>query len=173
MTVLFQFFILYKIYMESFGFKFRSNDFFKSPVDIILSILFILYIILPIQFPDSINAFLISPIGLFFIIVMMFVFFMYNSVIVGVLFIFVAFLMMHRISNGVMTVYEVAASLPTQKERDNDMLLMNPPEGQITLEEEIVVKTVTPITSNSMENFMESSFKPVYTDSKMDYAKFD
>lgn len=156
--------------MKDFGFKFRSNDFFKSPVDIILSILFILYIVLPVQFPDPVNAFLISPFGLFFILTMMFVFFIYGSAIVGILFIFVAFMFVHRTSLGTQT--SVINSVPTQYRRDREMQMMNTPVTQVTLEEEIVVTTTSPITSNNMENFEESSFKPVYTDSKIEHVSY-
>ena len=149
-----------------------ASSLIKTPLDIVLCILFILYIIFPVQFPKPVDEFLISPFGLLFVLTLIFVFFIYGSVIVGVLFIFVAFLMVHRITKRD-SIYSNSPPPPfTNQRRDREMQLMNAPIKEITLEEEIVVKTITPIRSNSMEDFLESSFKPVYCDSKTDYSNY-
>ena len=130
-----------------------------SPLEILLFVLFVVYIVFSIPTPFFLIPLLDSPLGLGFVIITTLYLFLYTTPILGILSIFVAYEMLRRSSKGTGST-PIMKYTPTQAKKDKYMKEMNPPTNVLTLEEEIV-KQMAPIGKSDPSTYMDTSYKPV------------
>ena len=130
-----------------------------SPLEILLFVLFVVYIVFSIPTPFFLIPLLDSPLGLGFVIITTLYLFLYTTPILGILSIFVAYEMLRRSSKLTGTT-PIMKYTPTQAKKDKYMKEMNPPTNVLTLEEEIV-KQMAPIGKSDPSTYMDTSYKPV------------
>jgi hypothetical protein len=140
-------------------------DFLKSisPLEIILFIVFVIYILFPINTPDFLIPIINSSFGLALILVATLYLFFYTTPILAVLAILVAYEIIRR-SNGNRVMKSVMNNIsnytaPTQENKDDKMLEMNPVKVE-TLEEE-VVHQMAPVGKSDPSTYIETSYKPI------------
>jgi hypothetical protein len=143
--------------------------YFKSPIEYILLVLFILYLVLPINLPEPFAKMVETPLGVISLFLITIAIFVYINPILGVLYIFVAYELLRRssyITNK--TSYIEYTHTPSQIIKDENMRRMNPPLEK-TLEE-MVVQKMAPIgesmfVENRIENekgqIIRGAFQPV------------
>jgi hypothetical protein len=147
----------------------KIKDF--TPLDIVLFVIFILYIVVPVDTPLFMIDAVQSPLGILMIFVITLVLFVYVNPILAVLYIFVAYELLRRSQRTAHTIQyqegkrmeEVAASnVPkqmikpmTQYKPENIVL-----KQDSTLEEE-VVKKMAPIGHSDPAMYISTSYKPV------------
>ena len=129
-----------------------------TPVDAVLLILFIIYLVFPIATPDFLAGVIDTPLGMIIIFAITISLFVYTNPILGILCIFVAYELLRRSSKQTGASAYVQYT-PTQAKRNQEMKNMNPPAAT-SLEEEIVQK-MAPIGHSDKNVYIESSFKPV------------
>ena len=129
-----------------------------SQLEIILLVIFILYIVLPIQTPGFLAGAINSSLGMLFIFIITVYLFFHVNPILAVVYIFVAYELLRRSGNsgGNVTLFQYT---PTQAKKDADLKEMNPPRAE-TLEEQLIQK-MAPIGYSDPSIFTSSSFKPV------------
>lgn len=138
--------------------------------ELLLMVVFVLYIVLPIPTHSGLLGFVNSTIGLVSIFALTVVLFVKGSPILGVLFIFVAYELLRRSSivhPATINEHELTSYIPTgepvtvvsQSEKDAQMSAMNPVETK-SLEEEMV-EIRAPIGGAFTVSFTDSSYKPV------------
>jgi hypothetical protein len=132
-----------------------------KPLEIILLVCFIIYIIMPISMPQIIAGLFDSSLGMLLLFIITLFLFFYVNPILGVVFIFVAYEMLRRSSNSTGRT-AILQYTPSQAKKDQEMQRMNPSKKE-TLEEEIVEK-MAPIGKSEMSVFTPSTFKPVADD---------
>ena len=127
----------------------------------ILAILFVLYIVLPVDMPNMISQGVDTSFGMIAIFgLAVYMFFNVNPVL-AVLFVFVAYELLRRSSKA--TGKEVIMKhTPSQKKKDEKMKKMNPVKKE-TLEEEIV-DNMAPVGKSDITSYVSSSFSPVAED---------
>jgi hypothetical protein len=76
----------------------KLNEF--TPLDIVLLIVFVIYIILPIQTPSSVAILINSPLGMLSIFEITLALFLYTNPILAVVYIFVAYELLRRSQNA-------------------------------------------------------------------------
>ena len=130
-----------------------------SPLEILLFVLFVVYIVFSIPTPFFLIPLLDSPLGLGFVIITTLYLFLYTTPILGILSIFVAYEMLRRSSKLTGTT-PIMKYTPTQAKKDKYMKEMNPPTNILTLEEEIV-KQMAPIGKSDPSTYIDTSYKPV------------
>jgi len=121
-------------------------QYLKSPFEYVLLILFVLYLILPVNLPGSLAKFVETPLGIIGLFLVTIALFVYVNPILGILYIFVAYELLRRSSHitGKTSYIEYT---PTQVIKDEKMRKMNPlPEKSL---EEIIVQKMSPIGENS------------------------
>jgi hypothetical protein len=151
-----------------------------SPLDILLIIVFIVYIVFPIATPDVLKPYIDSPLGIIFLFVVTISLFVYTNPILGVLYILVAYEVLRR--NSVITrpattrmdgdsswytdpvayvnnVKPSAIAMAAEPNKDEQLKAMNP-RKQMTLEEEIV-KIRAPVGVSEQSAYINSAYKPV------------
>ena len=129
-----------------------------TQLEMVLLIVFIVYIVLPIQTPNFIAGSVDSPLGMLVIfIVTVYLFFNVNP-IVAVVYVFVAYELIRRSSNKPGRV-NIVNYTPSQTIKNAEMKEMNPPKKS-TLEEEVVEK-MAPIGHSDISVYTNSSFKPI------------
>ena len=138
----------------------KMNSFIKSPpLELILFVLFVIYIVFPIQTPEWIANFVDSSLGMTVIFCITVFLFLYAHPFLAILYVFVAFELIRRSAHlsGRTTYIQYT---PSQEKRDAYMKAMNPPIS-ISLEE-TVISEMAPIgrgTGNG--NYVDTEFKPV------------
>jgi uncharacterized membrane protein (DUF485 family) len=129
-----------------------------SQLEISLLVIFILYIVLPIQTPGFLADMVDSSLGMLSIfIVTIYLFFNVNPIL-AVVYVFVAYELLRRSSNKTGRV-QIIQYTPTQAKKDAELRAMNPTRPE-SLEEE-VVQQMAPIGHSDPSVFTSSSFKPV------------
>jgi uncharacterized membrane protein (DUF485 family) len=129
-----------------------------SQLEISLLVIFILYIVLPIQTPGFLANMVDSSLGMLSIfIVTIYLFFNVNPIL-AVVYVFVAYELLRRSSNKTGRV-QIIQYTPTQAKKDAELQAMNPTRPE-SLEEEVVQK-MAPIGHSDPSVFTSSSFKPV------------
>jgi len=130
----------------------------SSPLEIILFIIFVLYIVFPFDTPPSIAYMVDSPLGMISIFCITVYLFFYTNPVLGILYIFVAYELLRRSSNvtGRTAIIEYT---PSQAKKDVELKHMNPPVEK-TLEEEII-DVRAPVGKSSSVEIVNSDFKPV------------
>jgi hypothetical protein len=129
-----------------------------SQLEIVLLVIFILYIVLPIQTPDFLAGAIDSSLGMISIFIVTVYLFFYVNPILAVVYIFVAYELLRRSANKTGRVAMVKYT-PSQSKKDAELKALNPPRSE-TLEEEIIVK-MAPIGHSEPSLFTSSTFKPV------------
>jgi hypothetical protein len=150
-----------------------------NSLDVFLIILFIVYLLFPINTPDIVKPWIDSPLGMVVLFILAVTFFIYTNPVLGVLFILVAYELIRR--NGVSSIkttrmdgdsswYTDPVAYPNnikmmmdgvesgEKTKEEQLRAMNP-KKKTTLEEEIIQERA-PIRGES-NVYMDTSFKPV------------
>lgn len=138
----------------------KVSNVFKSfnQLEMSLLVIFILYVVLPIQTPDFLAGVIDSPLGMLTIfIVTLYLFFNANPIL-AIVYVFVAYELLRRSSKktGKVAILEYT---PSQAKKDTQLVEMNAKKGE-SLEEEIVQK-MAPVGHSDPSIFTSSSFKPV------------
>jgi len=129
-----------------------------SQLEMSLLVIFILYIVLPIQTPGFLADMVDSSLGMLSIfIVTIYLFFNVNPIL-AVVYVFVGYELLRRSSNKTGRV-QLIQYTPTQAKKDAELKAMNPVRHE-TLEEEVVHK-MAPVGHSDPSVFTSSSFKPV------------
>jgi len=135
------------------------NSFNKStPLEIILIIVFVLYIIFPIPTPAFIASSVDSSLGILVIFCVTVYLFLYTSPILGILYILVGYELIRR-SSLVTARSAIIDYTPTQANKDVQLQKMNPPQYK-TLEEDII-EMRAPVGKSSQMEYVNTSFQPV------------
>jgi hypothetical protein len=129
--------------------------------ELILTILFIIYLIMGYKTPEPIGSIIDSLVGKIVIFIIVVYLFMYHHPVLAVLGLFVAFDLIRRSSasknQGAMTVEESKKYAPCEKNKSSQFTAFN--QFPYTLEQEIIKKMapiIKPGTSMS-----KSSYKPL------------
>jgi hypothetical protein len=134
-----------------------------SQLEILLLVIFILYIVLPIQTPNFLASAIDSSLGMLTIFIVTVYLFFHVNPILAVVYIFVAYELLRRSAHKTGGVSLIQYT-PTQARKDSELKAMNPPLAE-TLEEQIVQK-MAPIGHSDPSIFTSSSYKPVADDIK-------
>ena len=129
-----------------------------SKLEIALLIIFIIYLIFPIDAPSFIASSVESPLGMLTVFIVTLYLFLNANPVIAVLYVFVAYELIRRSSHrhGVVPVVKFT---PNQAKKDSEMKAMNPVIVE-TLEEEVVAK-LAPIGHSDISSYTTTSFKPV------------
>ena len=146
------YYLCYIIYHMQFQALLKS----KTPMEVILGILFVFFLFYPMIIHEPIASLVESTLGMVFLLSISTLLFLYAHIILAILFIIVAYELIRRSSKttGRSTFLQFS---PTQHKLDQHIAHMNSPKI-ITLEEDTVSK-MAPIGANE---YVESSFKPVF-----------
>ena len=128
-----------------------------SPLEVIIFIIFVLYLVFQIKTP-FLAGFIDSPVGMIVVFGLTIFMFLYSHPILGILSIFVAYELLSRSSIKIPNVIPQQQVL-TQPKIDAEIKAMNPPK-EITLEEDIV-KQMAPVAKSEPSGYVVTSFKPV------------
>lgn len=135
------------------------NTFKKmTKLEIALSILFVLFIILPLDVPDLFANLIDTSLGMIVIFGLAVYMFFHVNPVVAVLFVFVAYELLRRSSKKTGKAI-IQKHTPTQAKKDEKMKKMNP-EKKETLEEEMVDK-MAPVGKSDMISYVTTTFSPV------------
>lgn len=128
-----------------------------SPIEIIVSIVFFLYSILPIQTPMMCMSLVNTNIGLAIIMLLILYIVLSFHPILGVLSILAGFQLINR-----STKLPVIMSSPskTKKEQKKKPILENNFTGEVSLEEEMISQ-MAPVGQSPLHELVSSEFKPV------------
>lgn len=133
-----------------------------SSLEIALFVIFVLYLIFPIPTPAILIPYVNTNISLGIVIILTLYMLFYTTPILGVLTIFVAYELLRRSSQiAVRPKVPMVRHTPSQPKKDKEMKDMNPPK-EMTLEEEII-RTMAPVGKGTViEEYVQTSFKPVH-----------
>jgi hypothetical protein len=129
-----------------------------SQLEIGLLIVFIIYIVLPIQTPDFLAGIIDSSLGMLTIFIVTVYLLFYVNPILAVVYVFVAYELLRRSENKTGHIQMIKYT-PTQAKKDFELAAMNPAKPE-SLEEELVQK-MAPIGHSDPSVFTSSSYKPV------------
>lgn len=131
-----------------------------SPLEILLFILFVVYIVFSIPTPLFLIPLMDSPLGLGITILTTLYLFLYTTPILGILSIFVAYELLRRSSKVSEHKPQIMKYTPSQVKKDVYMKEMNPPTNVLTLEEE-VINQMAPIGKSDPSTYIDTSYKPI------------
>jgi uncharacterized membrane protein (DUF485 family) len=129
-----------------------------SLVEISFLIIFIVYLVLPINTPEFMKGPIESPLGMLTIFIITISLFFYSNPILAIVYVFVAYELLRR-SAQIVGRSAYVQYTPSQVKKDMQLQAMNPPKTE-SLEEEIVQK-MAPIGHSDPVKYTSSSFKPV------------
>lgn len=155
--------------------NFKSLKNITLPESLVL-VVFVLYLIFPINTPSSISPYVESPIGLLVIFAITVSLFVYSHPVLAVLYLFVAYTLLRRsatVKNNVNFVQYTKTTKQNQNDASKQVVDATPPTEEprninpggsqpVTLEEEIVLEKA-PIGVSDKIAFIQSSYKPVAT----------
>ena len=128
-----------------------------STIEITLLIVFIIYVVLPIETPTFLAGSVNSPITMIVMLAVTGYLFLYSNPILAILYIFVAYELLRRsASYKPITLQQYT---PTQEKKNKDLRAMNPPQEK-SLEEEVVDK-MAPVGKSDASVYLPSTYKPV------------
>lgn len=135
-------------------------NYFKamSNLEVLLVVLFALFIILPIDVPLVLAKLIDSSLGMVVIFALAVYLFFKEDPVVAVLFVLVAYELIRR-SDKATGKQIIMKHTPTQEKKDEKMKKMNPVK-KATLEEEIVDK-MAPVGKSDMISYVSTTFSPV------------
>jgi len=132
-----------------------------SPLEIVLFVVFLLYLLFPIPTPAFLIKYVNTNISIALIVIIALYMLFYTTPILGVLTIFVAYELLRRSSNGLSRAkVPIVRHTPSQPKKDMEMKKMNP-TVEVTLEEEVINKMAPVGKSTVSEKVVGSSYKPV------------
>ena len=139
-------------------------DFLKSvsPLEIILFIIFVVYIIFPVKTPGEIAPIINSSFGMVIILVGTIYLFFYTTPILAILAVLAAYELIRRSAEVTMPINKATVLpqyTPTQEQKNVFMQDMNPVKIQ-SLEEEVIEK-MAPVGKSDPSTYIETSYKPV------------
>jgi hypothetical protein len=129
-----------------------------SSLESSLLVVFILYLVLPIQTPQVLAGTVDSPLGMLAIFIVTIYLFFYSNPVLAIVYVFVAYELLRR-SSQVTGRVGIVQYTPTQVKKDSELRAMNPPVVE-TLEEQVVQK-MAPIGRSDPIVYTSSTFKPV------------
>ena len=128
-----------------------------SSIEIGLLVVFIIYLVLPIETPAFLTGSVNTPITMVVIFAVTVYLFLYSNPILAILYIFVAYELLRRSASfKPITLQEYT---PTQEKKNKDLHSMNPPQEK-SLEEEVVDK-MAPVGRSDASVYLPSTYKPV------------
>jgi hypothetical protein len=127
-----------------------------SPLEVILFVLFVVYLVFQPSTPTVLTPFIDNLFGTIVVISLALYIFLYMNPILGVLGIFVAYELIRRTSTKTISMIQYS---PEQPIKDMEMRRMNPPKER-TLEESMVQK-MAPISDGGV---IVSEYTPVADD---------
>jgi hypothetical protein len=130
-----------------------------SPLEVILFILFVFYLVFQVETPSFLEEFIDSPVGMIIVLCFTLYMFLYTHPILGILSIFVAYEVIRRSSLIAGKILLTPPYIPTQPKIDAELKSMNPPKER-TLEED-VVEQMAPVGKSEPSGYVMTSFKPV------------
>lgn len=136
------------------------TKFFKSfsPIELSLLVVFIIYIVMPIDTPTFLSGLIDSPVGMVTIFAITLYLFFYANPILAIVYIFVAYELLRRSTTKINNVAMVQFT-PRQKEKDAEMIAMNKPSSDV-LEIDIISK-MAPVGESKINEPISSSFSPI------------
>lgn len=150
----------------------KLDNFLKSvsTLEIILFIIFVVYLVFQIPTPGFLIPLIDSPLGLGIIILTTIYTFFYTTPILAILSVLVAYELLRRSSviSSIKYPYSypiTPPSTPSQHQKDVIIKQMNPVK-KVTLEEE-VVQVMAPLGTNDTSTFIETSYQTL-PDKKLD-----
>jgi hypothetical protein len=145
----------------------KLDNFLKSvsTLEIILFIIFVVYLVFQIPTPRFLIPVIDSPLGLGIVVVTTIYVFFYTTPILAILSVLVAYELLRRSSVISSIEYPIAPYLPTQHKKDVIIKQMNPVK-KVTLEEE-VIQVMAPLGTNDPATFIETSYQTL-PDKKLD-----
>lgn len=129
-----------------------------SPLEVVVFVIFILYLLVPMKIPLFLANMINNPIGMLVIVLVTIYLLLNVHPILGVLSIIVAYELIRRSKDK--KVKHVRFEQPTQSNKDMQMKKMNPPKSQ-SLEENVIEK-MAPVKTSTQ--YINSSYKPVSED---------
>ena len=129
-----------------------------SQLEVSLLIIFVLYLVLPIQTPSFLAGTVDSSIGMVTMFAITLYLFFYSNPILAILYIFVAYELLRRSAAFTGRVAMIQYT-PTQQKKDNQMQKMNPTPSDV-LEVDVISK-MAPIGRSDPIQFLSSSYKPI------------
>jgi hypothetical protein len=129
-----------------------------SQLEIALLVIFVLYLVLPIQTPAFLSGTIDSSIGMVTMFAITLYLFFYSNPILAILYIFVAYELLRRSAAFTGRVAMIQYT-PTQQKKDTQMQKMNPVQSDIL--EVDVISTMAPIGKSDPIQFLSSSYKPI------------
>jgi hypothetical protein len=138
--------------MNSFSSLFKK----EHMSEIILAILFIIYLIMGIKTPEPFSNLIDSLFGKVIILFIVVYMFMHTNSILAILGLFVAFELIRRSSYSTGS-YALQHYLPSEEKKSSQLTAFN--QFPYTLEQE-VVKKMAPLVRNS-SNLSKASYKPL------------
>jgi predicted membrane protein len=136
-----------------------------TKLEIAIFVLFLIYLIFPIQTPVWLSPFVDSPVGILLLFCITLYLFLYMNPILGIVFVFVAYEVLRRSAsfmgvgnNGVRSSL-IMQYTPSEEKKEEVMQKLNPPVVG-TLEEEVVSK-MAPVGVSESNPILKSSFAPV------------
>ena len=147
--------------------------------EIVVLVIFLLYLIFPVSTPGELSPYIESPLGVIVLLVMIVALFLYSHPLVAVLFLFVAYTLLRRSAAVKTTTSYIEQTLSSEekmKDAKKELEMATPPHQEVrhpdlkasqpkTLEEEVVAKH-SPIGVSEKISVVETSFLPVSTNVK-------
>jgi hypothetical protein len=136
---------------------------FKSmtPIEMVLLVVFVLYIVLPIETPEMIAPAIDSPLGMLVMFCITLYLFLYSNPVLGVLYIFVAYELLRRSSNKTLR-SDMVEYVPSEESRGAQMQEEQPvAHSELSLEEEVIAERAPLRDSQKGSEYVDSPFKPV------------
>jgi predicted membrane protein len=131
-----------------------------SIFEMVLFVIFLLYVVLPIKTPDFMVSYVDSVFSMVFMFCVTIALFVYTNPVLGVLYILVAYEALRRSSAKAGNTQAVIIDYtPTQATKDIEIRNMNPPVEK-TVEEE-VIEVRAPIGKPQQTEYVNTTFKPV------------
>ena len=145
----------------------KLDNFLKSvsTLEIIVFIIFVVYLVFNIPTPGILIPVIDSPLGLGIVVITTIYVFFYTTPILAILSVLVAYELLRRSSVLSAIEYPVSPYLPTQHKKDVIIQKMNPVK-KVTLEEEII-QVMAPVGKNDTATFVDTSYATL-PDKKLD-----
>ena len=128
---------------------------------LVLGVVLFIYILFDVPVPEVVTPFINSLLGQVVLVLVAIMLLIYFNPILGVLGLFVAFLMIRKTSSTLIS--QTPVSTVTQDQKNSDMRKMNAERNKNKESlEESVINNMKPLVSNN--NFSNASYKPVLDD---------
>jgi uncharacterized membrane protein (DUF485 family) len=133
---------------------------FKTPIEILLGILFTLFLVFPVKLPKWIATQVESPLGIIILFCISVLLFLHTNIILATYFLLFVYELIRR--SSILSRPAFIDYTPTN-ERKNDFI-HSVTVPQKTLEEDIVSQMAPIGVSNTGNGFIETDFKPISDD---------